>query len=194
MATNVTQDEILDAMVSQLADKLVPDGSALTSEKPVRSVQRYMGSEFTVQNGFRQGIAGRCPALRVRYAGSRALKTHFGRRVDRIESNFSIVVVTDDESGKERRKTLLTLAEAVRKHVGSHRFALEINPMRWQRTDVLRDDEQMLAYAITFTTKHRVDYTVDPGEDVLESASGEITDEDGDRVFLETDAVFEESP
>ncbi len=196
MATNVTQDAILDAMVAQIAAQMVPaTGEPVSASRPIRSVQRYMGAEFTSAEGLKRGITGRCPAIRVRYAGSKSLKTHVGRRVDRVESTYSVICCTDDERGKDSRKSLLPLVESIRSVVGSRAFSLSVNPMRWRQTDVLRDDEQLLAYSLTFVTRHYVDYTVDPGDEVIESASGDIkdTDDDGGATRLQVESTFQET-
>jgi hypothetical protein len=175
MSLNVAVDAICDAMVSQLAAQMAPaSGQPVTTQKPVYSVQRYMGAEFTTKEGFLRGLAGRTPALRVRFSGSKTLKTHVGRRLDRVESAFSVVVASDSQRNRDDRSNLLALAESVRGLIGSRMFGLNINPMRWRQTSVLRDDDQLLALAETFTTRHRVDYTIDPGNDTIDEASGQI--------------------
>src|SRR5678815_1066325 len=122
MATNVSIASILDATVAQLSAQLVPSplGSPVTSQKPVFTCQRYMGGEFRTEEGLTRGIAGRCPALRVRFAGSKSVKTTIGRRVDRVESAIQVIVASDSHRSKDDRKKLLAIAESVRRFVGSH--------------------------------------------------------------------------
>jgi len=175
MATNVAMDVVLDAMVAQLAAQLVPaTGQPITSLKPVHNVQRYMGSEFRTAEGLKRGIAGRTPAVRVRYAGTRKLTTTIGRRVDRVESAFSFIVASDKHHDKDSRKDIIALTESVRNLISSRMWGKQINPMRFQRMDTLRDDEQLMAIALTFTTRHRVDYTIDPGTDTMLETRGSI--------------------
>lgn len=179
MAVNVSIDSLLDSMVAQLAAQMAPSpGGFVSPLRPVRSVGRYTGSELTTEEGFKRGMAGRTPALRVRHAGSRTIRTTIGRRVDRVESSFSVVVCSDSQRGKEDRENLLALAESVRRLVGARAFSKAVQPMRWANTKTMIDNDQLLALAVTFTTKHRVDYTIDPGTDVMESAGGT-----GDEIF-----------
>lgn len=168
MATNVSIDSLADAMVAKLQ----------ASIPSARSVQRYAGAEFTTEEGFKRGIAGRCPALRVRHAGTKTLKTTIGRRVDRVESTFSIVVCSDSHRSKDDRASLLAVAEQVRNFIGSRAFGLMVTPARFRSMDPLRDDDKMLAYAVTFTVRHRVDYTVNPGTDRMLEYSGDIINAD----------------
>ncbi len=177
MVTNVSIDEIADAMVTQLATELVPtSGDPVTTLKPVYSVQRYMGREFTTVEGAKRGGAGRCPALRVRHVGTKTLRTTVARRSDRVESTFSVIVFSDDHRSKDSRKSTLAIAESTRRVVGSRSFGLAITPLRFRSLDVIRDDEQGMALSVTFAARHRVDYTTDPGTDTIESISGEIFD------------------
>ncbi len=177
MAVNVSIDAISDGMIAQLAATMVPaPGSPVSALRPAYIAQRYTGAEFSSAEGFKRGITGRCPALLVRHAGTRTLRTYVGRRVDRVESTFVVIVATDSHRSKDGRRSLFVLAEGVRHHLGSHSFGLAINPLRFQRVDVLRDDEQLLALAVAFTTKHRVDYTIDAGDDTIEELHGQVID------------------
>jgi hypothetical protein len=176
LVTNVSIDEIADAMVDQLEDELVPAAGPITSLKPVYSVQRYMGGEFTTPEGMKRGGAGRCPALRVRHAGTKTLRTTVARRSDRVESTFSVVALTDSHRSKDDRKSILEIAESTRHVIAARSFDLAITPMRFRSMDVIRDDEQMMALSVTFSTRHRTDYTTDPGNDTIESIEGEIWD------------------
>lgn len=177
MATNVAVDAIADAMVTQLS-QLVNTGGAVTTLKPVRTVQRYLGAEFQTPEGFKRGIAGRTPALRVRFAGTKTLKRTIGRRVDRVESTFSVVVASDQHHDKDKRTAVLALAETVRRLVGSRSFGLAETPARYISTETIRDEEQLLALAVVFAVRHHVDYTIDPGTDLLDEYTGTIVNTD----------------
>lgn len=168
MATNVSIDALCDSIV----DKLVAAVPA------ARSVARYAGAEFTTEEGFKRGVAGRCPALRVRHRGTRTLSTTIGRRTERVESTFSIVVCSDSVRSKDDRASLFAVGESVRQFIGSRAFALMVTPARFRSMDALRDDDKMLAYAVTFTIRHRVDYTVNPGTDQMLGYSGDIINAD----------------
>jgi hypothetical protein len=168
MATNVSIDGLMDAMVEQLT----------TNITTARSVQRYMGAEFDTKEGFERGVAGRTPALRVRHAGTKSLRATIGRRTERVESTFSIVVCSDSRRGKDDRSSLLVVAESVRNFIGSRAFSLMVTPAHFRSMDTLRDDDMMLAYAVTFTVRHRVDYCIDPGTDTIAEVTGDITNAD----------------
>lgn len=175
MATNVAVDSILDGIVGKLTTTLVPTaGNPVTTARPAYFAQRYTGAEFSIEEGFKRGGAGRTPALFVRHVGSKSIKTSVSRRVDRIESTFAVVVCTDAPTEKDRRSSIFALAESVRHVIGARAFSLPQGGMRYQGTTTLRDSDAMLALAVTFSTKHRVDYTVDPGTDVIASATGTI--------------------
>jgi hypothetical protein len=178
MATNVAIDAIVDAIVAQLGQLVPATGGAVTMLQPVRTVQRYVGGEFTTVEGMKRGIAGRTPALRVRWAGSRKLTTTIGRRVDRVESLFAVIVVSDNHRSKDERNVIVALAETVRSLVGSRAFGLPITPTRWQSTNTLRDDDSLLALSVVFAVRHRVDYTVNPGTDVMLEYEGTVTNAD----------------
>jgi hypothetical protein len=177
VAVGVSIDEIADAIVDQLATEMVPaDGSPVSVAKPVYSVQRYQGREFTTTEVMKRGGAGRCPALRVRHAGTKTLRTTIARRSDRVESTFSVVVFSDDHRSKDSRKSINAIAETARDWVAARAFDLAMTPLRFRGMDVIRDDEQMMGLAVNFTTRHRTDYTTDPGDDTIESIEGEIYD------------------
>lgn len=164
MATNVAIDGLLDSMVTQLSANITA----------ARSVQRYMGGEFQSAEGLKRGVAGRCPALRVRWAGSKTLRTTIGRRVDRVESTFNVIVASDDQRGRDSRKTTLAIAESVRNFIGSRAFGLSVTPARWQSTNTLRDADDLLALSVVFTVRHRVDYSISAGTDVMLDSKGSI--------------------
>jgi hypothetical protein len=177
VATNVAADSILDAMVTQLAT-LVNTGGAATTAKPVHTCQRYLGKEFDTGEGLKRGIAGRCPAVRVQWAGTRTIRTTIGRRVDRVESTFKVIVASDNQHGRDARKGLLALVETVRGLVGSRAFGLPMTPTRYRSTETVIDEDALMAVALTFTALHRVDYTINPGTDQMLEIVGPITNVD----------------
>lgn len=185
MSRNLPIDSLLDAVVDQIADELVPAaGGSLSTTKPVYDVRRYMGGEFDSAEGLQRGMAGRTPAVRVRFAGTRSLKTTIGRRYDRVESTLSVIVASDSQRTRDDRENLLAIAESVRTLVGARRYGLEISPLRYVGTDVLRDSDQLTALAVKFSTRHRADYTIDPGTDTMDTATGAIYA--GDSAILPT--------
>lgn len=174
MATNVAMDSLLDAMVTQLSQLVPTTGQPLTTQRPVRTVQRYLGAEFQTVEGQKRGIAGRTPALRVRWAATKTLRTSISRRVDRVESTVSVVVASDNQHGKDERKAVLALAESVRALIGGRSFGLAVTPLRYRDTVTLRDEDSLLALSVMFAVRHRVDLTIDPGTDVFDEARGSI--------------------
>jgi hypothetical protein len=179
MATNVAADSILNAMVTQLSSQLVPTtGQPVTTQKPVHTCQRYLGAEFKVAEGMKRGIAGRCPALRVRWAGTKTLRTTIGRKVDRVESTFGIIVASDNQHGRDFRAMVLALAESVRSLIGSRAFGLPMTPTRYQATRTVIDEDALMALEVLFTARHRVDYSINPGTDQMLEIVGPITNVD----------------
>jgi hypothetical protein len=177
MATNVPVDSILDAMVTKLST-LVNTGGAITTDKPFRTCQRYLGKEFEMGEGLKRGIAARCPAVRVQWTGTKTIRTTIGRRTDRVESTFKVIVASDNQHGRDARKGLLALAELVRGLIGSRAFGLPMTPTRYRSTDTTIDEDGLMAVAVTFTVRHRVDYTIDPGTDTMLEVIGPITNVD----------------
>lgn len=177
MATNVPADSILDAMVTQLST-LVNTGGAVSVQKPVHTCQRFLGAEFKLDEAMKRGIAGRCPAVRVQWAGTRGIRTTIGRRVERVESTFKVYVASDNQHGRDSRKGLLALTETVRSLVGSRAFGLPMTPTRFRSFDTVIDDDALMAVCLTFTALHRVDYTIDPGLDTMLDFDGSITNSD----------------
>ena len=177
MAVNVSIDSITTGIIAAIA-AITPAAYnvAVSVDKPVRQVQRYVGGEFDDEEGFRRGLAGRCPAVRVRFAGSRSIRRTVGRRTDRVESTFGIVCISDLHQSSGSREGLKAVVEKIRHVVTARSFSLPISPMRFVKIDLLRDTDQMLAYVLVLSTRHYVDYTIDPGADTLNSASGEIVD------------------
>lgn len=194
MATNVSITQLLDATVAQIRNNFVPTSGPLTADKPIYSVQRYLGAEFTTEEGFKRGIAGRCPAVRVRYVGSKRYKTTTGRRVDEVESTFFVYVCSDAERTRDDRKSIIPVAEMVWRALGDRRLGLEIQPLVYRATDQ-KEDPMMLSFVHTFTTRHHVDYRIDPRFDVMDNAVGDIVtpedDENPSKQIGEVAAIFD---
>lgn len=192
MSVNVAQNIIVDAMVGKISADLAQSATLpLTAQRPVRQVARFIGDEVATLEGFRRGIAGRCPAVRVHWIGSRSVKKTIGRRRDQVESSFEVRCISDSHQTREGRDSLLEVVESIRIQLGSRQFSKEIKPLSCQSITKLRDDETMLAYSMTFMTRHHVDYTIDPGADVMESATGDVhvpnTEDTDGRVYGEVD-------
>jgi hypothetical protein len=164
---------VRDAVIAQLGQLMPPVGQPPTSDKPVRTLQRYVGAEFQVKEGMKRGIAGRTPALRVRWAGTRSIRGTIKSRRKRVETAISVVVASDSHRSKDDRD-VTPLAETVQKLVSGRRFGLSMAPMSWNRTNTLRDEEDLLALEVLFTTRYWVDNTIDPGADLLLSADGQV--------------------
>jgi hypothetical protein len=164
---------IRDAVIAQLGQLVPGAGQPLTADKPVRTLQRYVGAEFQVTEGLKRGIAGRTPALRVRWAGARAIRTTIGRKLQRVEANISVIVASDSHRSKDDRD-VSGLAGSVQELVAGRRFGLAISPMLWRGTDTVRDEESLLALAVVFTTRYWADYSIDPGADLLLAADGQV--------------------
>lgn len=164
---------IRDAVIAQLGQLVVATGQAVTADKPVRTLQRYVGAEFNVNEGLKRGIANRTPAVRVRWAGARAIRMTIGRRLQRVEATIGVVVASDSHRSKDDRD-VTPIAQQVQQLVGGRRFGLAISPMLWRSTDTLRDEETLLALLVQFTTRFWFDYSVNPGTDLLLEADGQI--------------------
>lgn len=177
IVATVSVDTIVDAMICA-AKALAPidPQTELDIDHPLRQVDRYIGAELIDPQFFARGVAGRCPAARVRFAGTRGVRRTIGRRVDRVESMFEVVMIDDSHEAEDRRKRLSSATESVRQVIAARKFALPIDPIRFTGIKPLRDDMQCLAYVLTFSTRHRTNYTIDPGVDVMESVSGTIFD------------------
>lgn len=174
MAVNVSAESIASAVVSRIATVIAPSTTPLTATTPIRQVERYIGAELADTEAFRRGIAGRCPAARVRYVGTRTVRTTMGRRVQRVESTFEVVLIDNSHEERDRRQRLIAAGERVRHVVTSRQSSLAMEPLRYRDTKVTRDDLEALVHVLTFTAKHRTDYTIDPGLDTMLDANGSI--------------------
>lgn len=184
MATNVSRDSILDGIVSKVSALKPATGSSVTTAKYVRKVGRFMGKLNTDSKAFREGVAGICPCVLVGPDGPpRRVRSTIGRRVDRVESFFKAICFSDNTKDTDARSTLLALCEDVRRLVTDRQLGLQIQPLMWLGESTEIDDDRLLAIAVKFSTKHRVDYTVTPSRlDSMLTAYGQVVfpeDEDG---------------
>jgi hypothetical protein len=179
MASWVTADSILDGIIAQLGAQLLASvGGAVSAQKPMRTIGRFLGAEFKKQEGLKRGIAGRTPAVRVRFDGSRGIRRTMGRRFERVESTIAVIIASDAHRSRDDRSTLLALTERVRSLVAARAFGLKASPLKFERMGTVVDDDELTALALTFTTRHWVDNTIDPGTDRITDMSGTITNAD----------------
>jgi hypothetical protein len=160
MSTNVSADSITNAIIAALGVLVAVPSVPLTTAVPLRSVARYVGEEFKDAESFRRGIAGRSPAVRVRFAGSRSIRRTISRTRDRVETVFGIICATDSHRVPGGRDALMGAIELIRNTIAARHFGLRINSMRFVRIDPFREDEQMLAYTMVFSTRHFTDYSI----------------------------------
>jgi phage gp37-like protein len=158
VATTVTRDQVLDGMLTALASLKPATGGAVSSAQYLRDLARYAG-EFSTEEAFQRGVAGRCPAVLIAYVGERTLATSVGRKVDKVEGTYAAICVVDFERNRNDRSRVYAVMRDVQGLIGARAFGLAITPMRYVADSLVRDDEKCLAYAIRFTTKYRVDYT-----------------------------------
>jgi hypothetical protein len=187
----ITRDAILDGIVTALEDVTAAVDLPVSSTRYLHSVGRYMG-ELSSEEAFRRGVAGRCPAVRVAFVSDRSLRTVIGRRLDYIEATFACVVFSDNAKSKDARETLLRTTEKVQKLLASRALGLEIKPLRHRATAEIGAIEHCTAYNVTFSTRYRVDYTINPGLDVMQTATGDVhtdesVDEDEQRTYGDID-------
>ncbi len=170
----ITRDDILDGMVAALSTVTPETGEPVSEAKPFHTVGRYMG-ELSNEEAFKRGVAGRCPAVRVAFASDRSLRTTVGRRVDYVEGAYVAVVFSDTSKGKDDRATLLELCEQVQRLLAARRLGLEMSPLRHRNTvEFPAPIENCTAYGIQFATRYRVSYVKDPGDDRMQTATGDI--------------------
>ncbi len=187
----ITRDAILDGMVAALAD-VTANAAGVTEDRYFYSVDRYMG-ELSSEEAFKRGLAGRCPAVRMAWVADRSIKKTIGRRSKRNEATLVAIVFSDSSKSKDDRSTLLTLSEKVEKLIGSRAFGLAIEPLTHRSTTEMVGVEHCTAYGVTFMTRYRVDYTIDPGVDVMESATGDVHTPEADeeqRIYGEIDVAL----
>jgi hypothetical protein len=170
---DVTRDQILDGMVTALATVTAGVGVPVSPTRYLYSAQRYMG-EYTVQESQERGTAGRTPNARVAFVSERSIRTTIGRRRDFVEATYGVYMATDVQRSRDSRKVLFSAMSGVRDLLGSRALSLGIRPLRYQATTRVIDDDKLLVYMDSYTTRYRVDYTKDPGSDVIEDAHGSI--------------------
>jgi hypothetical protein len=171
-----TAAAIRDAVIAQLSDQLwAGTGGAVSADKPVRTVQKYVGAEFQVVEGQKRGIAGRTPALRVRWAGTRGIRSTISRRLRRVETMIAVIVASDSHRSKDDRDNITVLAEAtVPRLVAGRSYGMNISKLELRSVETMRDEDTLLAVAAVFTTRYWVDMSKDPGGDLMLSADGQI--------------------
>jgi hypothetical protein len=171
---DVTRDQILDGMVTALATVTAGVGVPVSATRYLYSAQRYMGGEFTTQEAQERGLAGRTPAVRVSFVETRTIRTTIGRRRDLVEDTYGVYAGTDIQRGRDSRKSLLAAMDGVNNLLGSRALSLGVKPLRRVDSRPYIDNDKLLVYLDKYTTRYRVDYTKDPGNDVIEDAHGSI--------------------
>jgi phage gp37-like protein len=171
VATTITRDQVLDAMVAQLAPLKPAVGGAVSPTKYVRDIARYAG-EFSTQQALLRGMAGRTPAVLLAFSGERTISTTIGRKVDKVEGTYVAVCCSDSERSRDDRASVFRLMNDVRGLLGARRLGLAMHPLRYVGDQLILDDEQTLAYGVRFTTRYRVDFTKPASYDALLSTDG----------------------
>lgn len=186
----VTRSAILDGMVLALAALVPTQGNPTTADRYVRSTGRFMGRP-SVEELFQDGVAGRTPSVQVCYESEVSLRSTTARRFDRVTGTYVAYCITDRRDSRDARASVLTLAEDVRRLIGARSFSLQIRPMRYLGDSLFADTEKVIVYAVRFSTVYQVDHTIDPGNDLMESATGDVhapnTDEVDGREYGEID-------
>lgn len=173
-APTPTYDQVADGMVTQLTAQLQAPQTGVTADKPLRFVKRFMGRKFTADDFSRQGGANRTPGVFVMFDGERPVRKTIGRRRDKVEATFSAICVSDLHRNKDDRKVVLETIGSVRKQLGARQLGLSIQPLCYAGIAELIEGDKLHAYAARFTTRYWVDYTKDPGPDVITDVDGEI--------------------
>jgi hypothetical protein len=193
----ITRDDILDGMVAALASITADEDNPVSAERPLYTVDRYMGELGSVE-AFKRGVAGRTPAVRVAFVSDRSVRTTIGRRVDLVEATFVAAVFSDTVKSKDDRKRLLGVCAQVQGLLGARRLGLEIKGLRHRGTTEFPALEHCTAYGVQFVTRYRVSYVKDPGDNKLLSTEGSIfippTETEPGRVIGQLGAEFEENP
>lgn len=170
-----TSATIRDAVIGQLAAQLVPSTGPITTDRPVRTVQKYVGAEFQVTEGQKRGIAGRTPAIRVRWAGIRGIRSTISRRMRRVEASIAVIVASDSARSRDDRDVITVLAEStVPRLVAGRSYGMNISKLELRSVDTLRDEDTLLAISVVFSTRYWIDLSKDPGGDHLLSADGQV--------------------
>lgn len=175
-AATPTYDQVADGMVAQLAATLQAPGTGVTVDKPLRFVKRFMGRKFTADDFGRQGGAGRTPGVFITFESEKPIRKTIGRRRDKVEAAFLAICVSDLHRNKDDRKVVLETIGSVRKQLGARKLGLSMQPLVYAGIAELIESDKLHAYAARFTTRYWVDYTKDPGPDLLLEADGTIFD------------------
>lgn len=182
MVPTTTSDAILNGMLAALAALTPATGQPVTTSAYVRTIGRFLGlpqqgntaGRSQVEAVLADGIAGRTPAIQVAFDKDERIATTIGRRVDKLRGFFSAYCVSDRRGVRDTRAFVLGMCTDVRKALGARQYSLPIRPMFWMRNELLFDTDQALIYAVRFSTVYRVDYSIDPGPDVMASIDGGI--------------------
>lgn len=188
MATNVTIDQILDAVVDAISVLVPSTGTGIVAARPLHFVKRYMG-ELSTPEAQQRGAVGRTPCAFVAHERTRYIRTTISRRVDRVETTIAVFVCSDAWRDRNDRSVLFAPAEMIKQAViGARRLGLAIQPFKYSETVKMIDHEKLLMEAVRFTTRHRVDYTTEANYDRMLEVEGEVhlVDEDGNNVGNET--------
>lgn len=181
---DVTRDQILDGMVSALASVTAGVGQPVSSTRYLYSAQRYMGDEFSVQEGQERGLAGRTPAARMAFLDETTIRTTIGRRRDVVDGRFGVYLATDIQRGRDSRKSLFAAMEGVKDLLGARALSLGVRPLRRVSSRPFIDNDKLLVYLDTYTTRYRVDYTKNPGSDVIADVSGQFVNDDSTHAWV----------
>lgn len=165
---SVTVDNILDGMAAALQPLLVQNGGTL------RSAKRYMGKGLSPEDASDEGIMGRSPSALVAFDGERPYRGTLGGRRERIEASFTVYVSSDSHRSKDDRRQIFPASDAVIPKLAKRRLGLSIDPLKYNGLTPFLESEQIFVYAARFTTRYVRDFTIDPGNDLLLAADGQI--------------------
>lgn len=185
----VSRSQVLNGMVAALAALTPAVGGPITTSAYVRSVGRYTG-KASVEELLQDGVAGRTPAVQVAYEGETPFRRVMGPS-ERVTASYVAYCITDSRDTRDGRARVLQLTQDVRQKLGKHSFGLAIRRFHFESESLFADTEKVIVYAVRFSTVYRVDYSIDPGNDLMESATGDIhvpnTDDVDGKVYGEID-------
>lgn len=170
--------QVLDAMVTALLPIAIPDGGAATTDRYVYQLGRYLG-QFKVKEGMVQaGIAGRCPAVLVDFAGERPLEASISGRRQRVEGTWLAICCTDKHRTREDRDVLLKLCDDVRRRLVGHRLGLAMSHMTYGGLLTVAEAPELFAYAVKVSATYHVDWSTRPADQVpLAAVTGDLMDQ-----------------
>lgn len=176
MPSTVTRDQILGGMMAAIAPLKPTIGQAVSTSQYVRDIARYAG-EFSTEQALLRGMAGRTPAVLVLYMAERAISRSVSRRVDKVEGSYvAICCVSTARNRDSREPTAHELMNDVRGRLSARRLGLSIQPLCYLGDRLVVEDDKVLAYALNFSTRYRIDNTKTGTYDSLLSASGSLVD------------------